>query len=172
MHHMHKCNCGDPESTAPEWLFRDLSDIHHAAFAAAFESYGIGRMMHPLILAVLEEYGDGGAIATQKELAEHMRLSPTTITFALKDLAAQGFVRKIVDDSDMRRNRVEITDAGRDVSKKCRAAIDEIDRVMYSGFSGEERNAISGFYVRMIKNLKSLGTFSEPGACQRKGENI
>ena len=151
---MRRCDHIRPDS-GPEWLFRDLQDAHRRAFLSAFRRCGVGELSHPIILFILEEFGEGGAIATQKELAGKMRLSPTTITIALKDLERQGYVRKVTDGMDMRRNRVEITEAGRQIAARCREAFDEIDRNMYRGFTPEEIGLISSLYLRMTENLRS-----------------
>jgi DNA-binding MarR family transcriptional regulator len=142
--------------SGPEWLFRDLQDAHRRAFISAFQRCGVGDMGHPMILFILEEFGEDGVIATQKELARRMRLSPTTITISLKTLERQGYVRKVTDGSDLRRNRVEITEAGRQIADKCRAAFSEIDRAMYRGFTPEEIGLISSLYLRMAENLRSI----------------
>lgn len=144
--------------SGPEWLFRDLQDAHRRAFSSAFRRCGVGDMGHPMILFILEEFGEGGVIATQKELAGRMRLSPTTITISLKTLERQGYVRKVTDGADMRRNRVEITETGRQIAEKCRAAFDEIDKAMYRGFTPEEIALISTLYQRMTENLRSIGS--------------
>lgn len=145
----------------PKWLYRDLKRMHERATDAVFARLGLRDFGQPLLLFVLENYSDSGQIPTQRELARDLNLSPTTITVSLKSLERQGCVRKLPDESDMRKNRIEITDRGREVARNCRIAFDEIDEGMYCGFSEEEISLISSFYIRMTDNLQKL-TESEP----------
>jgi DNA-binding MarR family transcriptional regulator len=140
----------------PKWLFRDLKRIHELATTAVFEHYELSGFAQSLILFVLSHKSEDGEIPTQRELAYELNLSPTTITVAVKALVKQGCVRKLTDEEDMRKNRIEITDKGREVALSCRDALDKIDETMYLGFTPEEKELISSFYIRMTDNLKTL----------------
>ena len=146
----------DNRHKEPKWLFRDLKRMHELASSAVFSKLGLRDFGQPLLLFVLESYSDSGQIPTQRELARELNLSPTTITVSLKSLERQGCVRKLADDADMRKNRIEITDRGREVAQSCRVAFDKVDEGMYLDFTDEEIALISSFYVRMTNNLKKL----------------
>ncbi len=139
----------------PKWLYRDLKRMHEIATSAIFteQRLNIGQ---PVLLFVLESMGDRGINPTQRDLADELNISPTTVTMSIKALERQGYVRKLADEADMRKNRIEITDKGKDVSKSCRLAFDKIDEGMYHGFTDEEIALISSFFIRMTDNLKRL----------------
>lgn len=143
-------------SSDPEWLFRDLHMAHRTAIQAVFSRDGLAELGQPLILFVLEDCSNDGAIPTQKELADKLNISPATVTISLKSLERRGYVRKIADGEDLRCNRIEITDSGRITAEKCRQAFHEIDMAMYNGFSENEIKLLSGFYTRMKGNLLEL----------------
>lgn len=135
------------------WQFHRLTRAHHLASNMLFDKFGIREYGQPMILFALERFGKGGAIATQKELAEHLGVSQPTTAVSLKYLERQGCVSKITDERDMRRNRIEITEKGIEVAKKFREAFRELDEVMYSGFSEEEKAQAAEIYERITKNL-------------------
>lgn len=140
----------------PEWLFRDLTRMHELATAAVFNDHGLSQFGLPVILFVVEAENDHGHFPTQREIAQMLNLSPTTITVSLKSLERHGCVRKQPDEEDMRKNRIEITEYGRRIAHECRVASDKVDEAMYIGFSEEEISLISSFYVRMTDNLRRL----------------
>jgi len=136
-----------------EWLFRDLNNAYRMASDAAFAKFGVKEFGQPIILFMLERYGKDGVIATQKELAQRMGVSPTTITISLKSLERLGCIRKINDKKDLRKNQIEITEKGKMVAKQCRKAFEDLNKAMYEGFTPEERELISSFFIRMTNNL-------------------
>lgn len=143
----------DPKES--KWLYRDLKRAHELATSAVFmdQNVNIGQ---PLILFVLEAQNEQGINPSQRDLADELMLSPTTVTMSIKSLERQGCVRKLGDVSDMRKNRIQITEKGRETARICRRALDMIDEGMYLGFSDDEIALISSFFVRMTESLKKL----------------
>ncbi len=149
---MHECHF-DPKE--PKWLYRDLKRMHELATSSVFMEQGL-NIGQPLLLFVLEAQSDNGINPTQRDLADELNLSPTTVTMSIKSLERQGYVKKFSDASDMRKNRIEITGKGREIAKSCRRALDKVDEGMYLGFSDDEIALISSFFVRMTENLRKL----------------
>ncbi len=149
---MQECHF-DPKE--PKWLYRDLKRMHELATSSVFMEQGL-NIGQPLLLFVLEAQSDDGINPTQRDLADELNLSPTTVTMSIKSLERQGYVEKFSDVSDMRKNRIEITDKGREIAKSCRRALDKVDEGMYLGFSDDEIALISSFFVRMTENLRKL----------------
>ena len=145
-----------PDHSSPEWLFRELHQAHRAAVDSVFARLGVRELGQPHLLFVLERENAAGVTPTQKELADRLKLSPATVAKSIKSLERLGCLHKLTDDSDMRKNRIQLTDTGREISEKCRQAFRNVDRAMYSGFSDEETELISQLYIRMAKNLRDL----------------
>ena len=129
--------------------------MHELATSSVFMEQGL-NIGQPLLLFVLEAKSDEGINPTQRDLADELNLSPTTVTMSIKSLERQGYVKKFADVSDMRKNRIEITDKGREIAKSCRRALDKVDEGMYLGFSDDEIALISSFFIRMTENLRKL----------------
>lgn len=92
---------------------------------------------------------------TQREVADFMKVSPASIATSVKRMQKAGLIEKVADNSDLRYNRLNITDKGRELTYKCRKDFDKVDAKMFSGFSDEECEQLSCFFERMINNLST-----------------
>ena len=81
---MNKCCCTTP--TTPEWAFRRLIHAHHTAHNAVFERMGLKQVGQPMILFALADAKRDGLRLTQRELADQLRRSPSTITVSMNSL--------------------------------------------------------------------------------------
>lgn len=97
---------------------------------------------------------------TQREVADFMKVSPASIATSVKRMQKAGLLEKMTDDSDLRYNRLKITEKGKELTNKCRKGFDKVDAQMFSGFSNEECEQLYGYYERMIKNL-SIDEFAD-----------
>ncbi len=107
----------------------------------------------PEILDYLTSHGD----CSQRELAEHLGVTPASIATSIKRMSKAGFIERSADKDDRRINRLRITETGENVFKKGRAECDKIDRTMFSGFSQEEISSFSNMLSRIVKNLSYDG---------------
>ena len=101
------------------------------------------------------EYVANHNYCTQREVADFMKVSPASIATSVKRMQKAGLLEKMVDDSDLRYNRLKITEKGKELTYKCREDFDKVDAQMFSGFSDEECQQLYGYYERMIKNLST-----------------
>lgn len=151
---MHEPN-GNFDANSPEWTYRDLTHSHRRAHDLAFASVGVGDVGQPMLLTMLLKRKERGLETTQKELASLMKISPPTLTVSVKNLEKHGYVLKTADDDDKRRNYIEITSKGEKAARDCIRCLKDVAGVMYQGFSEEERQLVSEFFVRITKNLKT-----------------
>jgi MarR family transcriptional regulator for hemolysin len=68
-------------------------------------------------------------------------------------LEKNGYVSRMADDKDARRNRVTLTDKGRRAVDLGGESFRAVDRQMLAGFSEEEKTQLNGFLIRMLENL-------------------
>ena len=142
----------------PDMMFHKLLRAHHNACAAALMAAGVDDVGSPRLLVELSQYPDGPDQApTQKELADRLRCAPATIAASLKCLERAGYVIRRTDERDTRRNRISITQAGRDKVEAGMRAFQQVDGYMYHGFSPEEREQVRQFHQRMLDNLYQIG---------------
>lgn len=137
----------------PGMLFHTLHRIHRNAVQAELNARGLADVGSPLILFILDHRGDHGEIASQRQLAQALRVSPATIATSLKSLERLGYVEKRVDEQDARRKRVLITEKGKAAVRQCFEVFCEIDRKMMEGFSAQEQENLDCLHRKMIDNL-------------------
>lgn len=136
-------------------VFRSLMHAHRRAHDALFDSMGLREIGQPILMAILSDKKRMGEKCTQKELSERLRISPSTLTISIKSLEKRGYVRKTTDENDLRRNYIEITEDGMEISDKCRECLIGIDEAMYAGFTPEEKEQAMRLMERMAENLRT-----------------
>lgn len=150
-----------PRLPEPVFLFHALHRAHHNAVVSQMAAQGLQDVGQPMILMLLERC-ENGEIGCQKDLAAEIHVSPATIATSLKSLERMGYVKKLPDASDARRNRVAVTEKGRDAVARCNAVFDRIDRQLYAGFTPAELDAIQQLHRRMLDNLRSMDSTPTP----------
>ena len=139
-------------------LLHQLMRAHHNASMAALNRRGLGDIGSPRLLWELSTFPDDPALApTQKELADRLHSAPPTVAASLKALERQGYVERRTDEKDTRRNRISITQKGRDAIAQGMDAFRQVDAHLYAGFSLQEREQVLQFHRRMLANLYQIG---------------
>lgn len=154
---------------SPEARWRRLDAAHRAAHDALMARSGLERIGNPVLLMILA-HQPGGVIASQRELADHLHVTPATVTVSLRTLERGGYIVKQENECDLRRKPIAITDKGREAVEKIEAAFDELDTAMYRGFSEEEKEAIAQLYDRMSQNLIEVAGLPNDPRRQRLGK--
>lgn len=142
--------------SAPAWRFRMLHVAHRAALDTLLERHGLKECGHPFILFLLMRGGEDGCMSMQKELSKCLRVSPATVTSALKLLEKQGCIVREAEEHDLRKKRIRITDRGREAAQRYIEVFSEVDEAMYGGFTGTELDQVSDLFERMTENLRAL----------------
>ncbi len=142
----------------PSMIFHQMLRAHHNAHMAALADRGLRDIGSPHLLVTLSHYPDAPDQApTQKELADRLHIAPPTIAASLKCLERQGYVARRTDERDSRRNRISITQKGRDALASGMQAFQQVDDAMFRGFTPEEREQVQAFHRRMLDNLYQIG---------------
>ena len=145
---MAQCFC----EGSSEMLYRQLHNARRTAKDALLAEYGLQNVGQPMLLAILRRKPDGIA-DSQRELAEELHVTPATVTVSLRSMERDGYVKKIVDNNDMRRKRIALTDKGRKVLDKLDEVYERIGIATFDNFTTEEREQIADYFTRMIDNL-------------------
>lgn len=153
------------EKHEPSALFHGLHHAHKRRVMEEQAGRGVGELGSPMLLLSLFYAETAGEQWSQRDVARTMRISPATVAVSLKTLERDGYVKRSADERDQRRNRVELTDKGRQAVEKCGESLRAVDERMLSGFTPEEKAQLTGFFTRMIDNLGGVEepTFCPPG---------
>ena len=90
---------------------------------------------------------------TQKDAATELDVTPASAAASLKRLEKAGFISRIPDEKDARRNRLFITDAGMGKMEENRRQFAALDEKMFSGMGDEEVAAFRRACEKMFNNL-------------------
>lgn len=113
------------------------------------ERLGIGPGQMP-VLGELNHHGQ----MTQRDLAEHTRVTPATISGTLKRMERAGLIQRTGDESDARVSIVQLTEKGESCSEEAVRLFMQTDTDMLQGFSEEELAQLKGYLQRMSENVE------------------
>lgn len=132
-------------SRAVDMMIR-TDHMHRAMIDARVGEIGVHRTQHRILMRLAR----CGTLPSQKELAEHLDITPAAVTGALKKIERDGFIeRKLGHDN--RYNEIQITDKGRELVKLTRRLFAEADTSMFDGFSDEELST----YIHCLEKLQA-----------------
>lgn len=123
-----------------------------AALRPNLAKLGLGAGQ-PKILGYLSRNG----ASSQRQLADFYDVDPATVCRMLDSLQKGGFVSRRPDQSDRRRDLIELTPAGQEAYGQWQACCREMEERMLAGFSQQERDLFSSFLARAYQNLKGEG---------------
>ena len=92
---------------------------------------------------------------SQRELAEYYEINPAAVSRMLDALERNGFVTRRRDQASRRRDLVEITEKGRAAHGQWEERCQELECVMLSDFTAEERRQFCDYLARAHRNLHS-----------------
>ena len=103
----------------------------------------------PIMKFIIEKDG-----CSQNEIAEKLYLSPASIAISTKRLEKAGYITKSVSKNSLRTNSLHATEKGIEANNTAKEKFDQIDNLIYKGFTEEEKQTLSSFCKRMITNLQ------------------
>lgn len=103
------------------------------------------------VLLYLQQHG--GRVP-QHELAEFLRVKPSTVNGVLDRMEEKGLVRRSVSGSDARRRFITLTDKGAEQQALFQQSFLDAEEAMVRGFTQEERETLCALLDRVIQNLK------------------
>ena len=123
--------------------------MHKALIECRIKDIGIHRTQHKILMRL----SFCGRLPSQKELAEHLGITPAAVTGALKKLEADGYVERSLGD-DNRFNELLITEKGRALVELTKKKFSEVDTSVFEGFSAEELACYIEFLNKIQENMK------------------
>lgn len=94
---------------------------------------------------------------TQNEIANILSVSPASIATSTKRLQKAGLVKKQIDEENLRKNMLSVTEKGVELAKKCRKSFDEFNQRLFSGFSDDELLTMMEHLDRLVSNISDEG---------------
>ena len=131
--------------------FHSYHSSHRSLVDGRFREKGI-YFGQPPILKYLSENKN----ATQKEIAEYLHISPSSVATSLKRMEESGLVVRFENKKDARRNMIKLTKKGEELYAFAENTFMRIDDIAYKGFSEDEMDMMVSFLERMRENLTNF----------------
>lgn len=136
-------------------LFRSIeammhvNRLHKALIDHRVRDIGVHRTQHRILMRLAK----CDRAPSQKELAEHLDITPAAVTLALKKIESDGYIKRTLG-KDTRFNEIEITERGRELVRLTRERFSEADVSMFDGFSEEELSTYLKCLEKIEENIK------------------
>lgn len=150
---MGKFNNGRPKDDLPEnrptmMLVNEVSKLFHDRLRNFSDQIGIPDGYRHILLSL--KFGDS---KTQCEISQVTHLKAPTVSVALQKMEADGLVRRISDEEDLRQSRIFITDKGREVTEKFGNNLKKTEEIALCGLTEEEEETLRKIMLKMRKNM-------------------
>ena len=101
------------------------------------------------ILFILNSQGH----LSQRELAQKIGITPPSMTVTLRKLEERGFIKKETDERDQRILRIRLSSAGKECIERLKSIMEDMEEILYRGFSVEERLLFWRLLLAMRENM-------------------
>ena len=132
-----------------ETLLRQVGKCHSNKINKVLDGINMHRGQ-PIMLALL--YSKDGV--PQSVLAKKMEITPATASAMVKRMEKAGFVIRKRNAEDERISNVYLTDAGKAVSTQLNNLQNNMEQLVFDGFSDEEKLTMKNYLQRILVNLK------------------
>ncbi len=123
--------------------------MHRALIDSQVGSLGIHRTHHRILMHLARH----DKLPSQKELADHLDITPAAVTGALNKIEKDGFVERTLG-ADNRYNELRITEKGRELVKQSRKIFCEVDASMFDGFTDADLDTYIACLDKLQANMK------------------
>jgi MarR family transcriptional regulator for hemolysin len=101
-------------------------------------------------------------VASQRELAQAVGVSPPTLTHHLGAMEADGLIVRRRDPADRRNRMIELTDAGEAAFARLRDVAARFDARLRAGFEQQELAALDAQLTRLAANVGAAEGSARP----------
>ncbi len=144
-------------------LFRRIDRLHNRIFEKkVVTALGLHRSQHMLLMCLSENNG-----ASQKELANRLKISTAAVAVTLNKLQKSGFIVRNESAHDGRQNSIVLTEKAKQIIDKTHTIFTEIDSVMVSGLSQAELEIFAYCLKNMYANLENAEQDIIEGKCEK-----
>lgn len=130
--------------------------MHKALIDKSVSDMEIHETQHRILMRLSRQ----GKLPSQKELAEHLGITPAAVTVALKKIEKAGYIERTLG-KDNRYNEIKITEKGKNVVSLTEERFYAVDRAMFSRLSEEEFSLFYKSLEKISENLKNCTLICE-----------
>lgn len=132
-----------------EEILRTIVQRKYHILEMRLEKYGLVKGQADLLLLIKDNDG-----ITQNELASIIGIKDSSMSVRLNKLEKSGYIVREIDEDNLKRKNVYVTEEGRKVSIQCRKILKELDLIIFKGFTKKEKAQLEESLEKIIKNIK------------------
>ncbi len=126
---------------------------HRNTLCRYFQSCGM-YSGHPRVLFHLRRSPG----MTQRELAKTLGVAAATLSVSIRRMEAAGLVERKSDTTDLRIQRLYLTEQGEAIDDRCAKGRDFLIDALFTDFSDDDMAALDRLLTRMTDNLERAAT--------------
>lgn len=134
----------DPQEIPLTMLINELSKLFHIRMKRECERIGV-KDGYRHILFHLSREGN----LTQQDLTKRTHFKSSTISVALKNMVADGYVLRESDPDDARKTRLSLTEKGFALDQALRAAIDRTDQLFTQTLDNSDCEQLKSYLIQI-----------------------
>jgi DNA-binding MarR family transcriptional regulator len=132
-------------------LFKDVIKEHFRRREKLLSDLKLYRGQAPVLLLLSERNA-----LTQKEIAEELKIKPSTVTLILRRMKKRGLISSVRDERDKRYTKIYLTEEGKKFICKLKRVFKQLEEECFKDFSEEEEKLLMDFFRRIRDNLRRL----------------
>ena len=125
--------------------------MHKELVDARVSTLGLHRSQHMMLMCISRFEKE----PTQREIAEHLEISPASAAETIKKLESSGFIARSCDKNDTRCNVINITDKGKKILADTHKIFESINEKTFEGLSEAETEAFVRCLSKMQENIEN-----------------
>lgn len=137
-------------------IFKEVIREHFIRREKLLSGLKLSRGQAPMLLLLSEKDG-----LSQKEIAETMKIKPSTVAIMIRRMKKRGLVFTKRDEKDKRFSKVYLTDEGRKFICKLKKTYKQLEEECFGNFTEEEKEVFKNYLIRVRDNLKILNEEKE-----------
>lgn len=132
------------------FLFLEIIRLHYHRTHTLLDKIGIYPGQPPLLFILNKNDG-----LSQKEIADKLRIKPSTITVMLKRMENGNLVYRKQDSEDQRISRVYLTEQGKSLCEKSKEITNSLQDECFGNFTAEEKVILRRLLMQIRDNLQN-----------------
>ena len=131
-----------------EEILRKIIQRQYHIIEIRLAKYNLVKGQAELLLLIKDNDG-----MTQNELANILGIKDSSMSVRLNKLEKNGYILREIDDQNLKKKKIYITQSGKIASTQCRRILREIDEQLWNGFTKKEIKEMKKYFGKMQKNM-------------------
>lgn len=132
-------------------LFKELIREHFIRREKLLSDLKLFRGQAPVLLILSEKEG-----LTQKEIAESLKIKPSTVTLIIRRMKKRGLIWTAKDNQDKRFTKIYLSEEGKKIICRLKKVFKQLETEMFRDFTKEDLEKLEDYFKKIISNLREV----------------